>query len=333
MNVVRSAAPRLSIGMPVYNGANYVADAIQSILAQTFTDFELIVSDNASTDETPEIVASFVRNDPRVRFVRNARNMGASYNFNQTFALARGAYFRQAAHDDTLAPTCVERCVEVLDADPSVSLAYTRSLCIDESGNVLAEYANVMHFAGDDPVERFRAHLRRAFDRTPEANRGNNPACNPIFGIARTAMLATTPMVANYMASDMILLGELALRGKIYEVPEVLFFIRAHPSTSWANNPGLLDVAAWFDPANRSRVISYMPHVRWFYEYLRAIQRAPLRPDQRAACIGILLGWAAEHRSEIARESLSVGARFAGLRAWAGASGRRIGPPPRPVGL
>jgi hypothetical protein len=254
--------------------------------------------------------------------------MGASYNFNRTFELARGAYFRQAAHDDTLAPECLERCIEVLDHNPSVALAYTRSLCIDENGRTLAEYTNVMPFEQDDPRERFAAHLQRVFDRSPEANRGSNPSCNPIFGVARTATLKRTPMVANYIASDMILLAELALYGKIHEVPETLFFIRAHGTTSWAQNPTVIDVAAWFDPANRGRMISYMPHVRWFYEYLAAIRRAPLTLAERQGCIGLLLGWAFEHNRDFAREGIAVGARFCGLRPWNGTSVRRFGPPP-----
>ena len=326
-NFARGTKPRLTIGMPVYNGENYLAQAIDSILNQTYTDFELVISDNASRDATPDIVLDVAAKDRRVRYVRNPQNMGASYNFNRTFALARGEFFRQAAHDDTLAPTCLERCIEVLDRDPSVSLAYTRSVCIDESDRVLAEYANVMHFVSDDPTERFAAHLRRAFDRSPEANHGSNPACNPIFGIGRTAMLARTPMVANYIASDMILLGELALYGKLYEVPETLFFIRAHPTTSWAQNPTALDVAAWFDPANRRRVMSYLPHARWFYEYLRAIRRAPLSVEERQGCFDLLIRWAAEHREPLMREGLSVGARFFGLRRWDGETRRRFGLP------
>lgn len=322
-----TSIPRLSIGMPVYNGENYVADAIRSILDQTYTDFELIVSDNASTDATPEIVEAFAAIDPRVRFVRNARNMGASYNFNRTFELARGEYFRQAAHDDTLAPTCLEKCIAVLDADPAVALAYTQSQCIDEADRHMCDYTDVMDFRQDDPADRFAAHLRRAFDRRPEKTRGSNPACNPIFGIARASMLRTTPMVANYIASDLILLGEIALHGKIVEVPEMLFTIRAHPTTSWAQNPSIVDIAAWFDPANRNRMISYMPHLRWFNEYAAAIRRVPMTKRQRRECIGLLVSWATSHARDFIHESISVGIRFCGLRAWNGAAVRRFGPP------
>ena len=90
--------------MPVYNGARYLASAIESILGQTFTDFELIISDNASTDDTPIICLRYAALDERIRYVRNDRNMGASWNYNRVYALARAPYFKQAAHDDLCAP-------------------------------------------------------------------------------------------------------------------------------------------------------------------------------------------------------------------------------------
>jgi glycosyltransferase involved in cell wall biosynthesis len=331
-SVVRSqvalkAAPRLSIGMPVYNGEKFIAEAIESILNQTYTNFELIISDNASTDTTPEIVRAYAAVDDRIRFVRNDRNMGASFNYNRTFELAQGELFRPAAHDDTLAPACLERCIEALDADPSIVLAYTQSVCIDEHGQQLAEYKNIMPFMQDRPSDRFAAYLRRAFDTSPEANRGSNPACNPIFGVCRMEVLARTPMVANYIAADRVLLGELALHGKLFEVPQTLFFIRAHGRTSWAHNPSMLDVAEWFDPANRTRVISYMPHLRWLYEYQAAIARAPLSGEQRTQCLLLLAGWAVAHAGSFLREFASVGVRFLGLRNRNGASAPRVGPP------
>ncbi|HKJ45099.1 MAG TPA: glycosyltransferase family 2 protein, partial [Balneolales bacterium] len=112
--------PRVSIGMPVYNGENYIERAISSILAQTYKDFELIISDNASTDKTQEICKMFVGRDNRVRYHRNSKNIGAARNYNIVFRLSRGKYFKWAAHDDELAPAFLEDAVNVLEKNKDV---------------------------------------------------------------------------------------------------------------------------------------------------------------------------------------------------------------------
>ena len=117
--------PRVSIGLPVYNGERFLARAIDSLLAQDFVDFELVISDNASTDGTGEISRDYAARDPRIRYHRNERNIGAVGNFNRTLDLASGEYFKWAAHDDWCAPQFLGRCVEVLDDDPSTVLCFT----------------------------------------------------------------------------------------------------------------------------------------------------------------------------------------------------------------
>ena len=112
------APPRVSIGLPVFNGERYLARAIESVLGQDFRDLELIVCDNASTDRTPEICAAYARRDARVRYFRNPRNLGAGPNYDRCFRLARGEYFKWAAHDDRLAPDYLSRTVAALDAAP-----------------------------------------------------------------------------------------------------------------------------------------------------------------------------------------------------------------------
>ncbi len=123
--------PRVSVGLPVYNGENFIKDALDSILAQTFEDFELIISDNASTDGTQQICRQYTSKDQRIRYIRNDGNIGASKNFNQVFELSSGEYFKWIAHDDLCAPEFLERCVEVLDQDPSIVLCFARPKAID----------------------------------------------------------------------------------------------------------------------------------------------------------------------------------------------------------
>ena len=131
--------PRVSIGLPVYNGENYVTEAIGSLLAQTFTNFELIISDNGSTDSTPEICRDFAKRDSRVRYFRHEVNQGAAWNFNRTLELRTGEYFQWHAHDDSCAPTLLERAVEMLDRDPTIVLSFARRTIIDHAGEFLPD--------------------------------------------------------------------------------------------------------------------------------------------------------------------------------------------------
>src|SRR5260370_42328257 len=111
--------PRVSIGMPGYNGAKYVRRSVQSVLAQDYEDFELLISDNASTDETESICRELAERDGRIRYFRNERNVGASQNFNKVFRLASGTFFKWAAPDDGCHPTMLLRRVAVLERSPA----------------------------------------------------------------------------------------------------------------------------------------------------------------------------------------------------------------------
>jgi glycosyltransferase involved in cell wall biosynthesis len=123
----RMRTPRVSIGLPVYNGENYLAETLDSILAQTFTDFEVIISDNASTDRTETICRQYAAQDRRIRYLRNTSNLGAAKNYNRVFELSQGEYFKWNGHDDPLAPVFLERCVAVLDRHPGVVLCFARN--------------------------------------------------------------------------------------------------------------------------------------------------------------------------------------------------------------
>ena len=129
--------PHVSIGIPVFNGEQYLAEAIDSILVLTYADFELIISDNASTDRTQEICRAYTKQDRRIRYYRNATNVGASKNFNRVFELSLVDYFKWAAYDDILAPDFLLKCVEVLDQDPSVVVCFSKMQIIDEDGKVM----------------------------------------------------------------------------------------------------------------------------------------------------------------------------------------------------
>ena len=218
--------PRVGIGMPVYNGEQFVAQAIGSLLAQTFGDFQLVVCDNASTDGTEEICREFARRDARVRYVRNERNLGAAVNFNRTFALCPATpYFKWAAADDMHSPTYLERCVAALDADSSAVLAHSRTTVVDEQGRPIPETRTELY----DPPRRL--DVPRAHDRFRQIL-VHTKWCFEIFGLMRRACVARTALHESYYGSDKVLLSAMSLMGRFAEVPEALFFRRYHAGTS-----------------------------------------------------------------------------------------------------
>ena len=123
--------PLVSIGLPVFNGDRFLRESIDSLLAQSFSDFELVISDNASTDDTSAICEEYERADSRIRYVRNKTNIGGFRNHNKVFELSTGKYFAWASHDDIRLPKYIESCVEVLERSRETILCYTKTTIID----------------------------------------------------------------------------------------------------------------------------------------------------------------------------------------------------------
>lgn len=269
------SAPKVSIGLPVYNGEKFLAQAIESILEQTFIDFELIISDNASTDETARICAEFAARDPRIRFFRQERNLGAAPNHQFTFFEALGEYFKWSAHDDIMEPTWLERCVEVLDGHPEVQLAFPLSLLIDEDGDVLRKHpAYGGRLMSSRPSERFCDFVCRQND------------CIAIFGLTRRSELQTTELITAREESDRHLLAELALRGPWYEIPEYLFRRRQHGG-AYSHSVARGHRMAWWD-TSRGDSITF-PEWRSIRVYHRLINDTPLSSRERWACRRLLV--------------------------------------------
>jgi glycosyltransferase involved in cell wall biosynthesis len=266
--------PRVTIGLPVYNGENYLKDALDSLVGQTFKDFELIISDNASTDATEEICRSLAARDPRVRYYRNSTNIGGAGNFNRVFELSNNSeYFKWSAHDDICGPDFLVRCVEVLDKNPSVVLAYPKARIINKNGIVREEVL-----------------WPRVDSSTPQLRFGTlfqMHNCYPVFGLMRTSALKMTPLHGKYPGSDKILLARLSLLGELQEVPEYLFFRRVHPNKSLRAYPDLHSRAVWFDPKMEGKII--FPRFKVCGEYFAAISASPLTPQERAGCYYQLL--------------------------------------------
>lgn len=214
-------SPQVSLGMPVYNGENFVAEAIRSILEQDFGDFELVITDNASTDRTADICLEFERLDKRVRYVRNARNLGAGANFNRAFQLTTGEYFKWCAHDDLLSSGFLTDCVRALDANARHVIAYPRLLGIDETGQLTSYVERVRpDMGGSSPASRFRQVV---------AAHGWDAA---MFGLWRRDSLLKTTLHKPYYGSDCALLAEMAILGPFVHAPNAILYSRDHPTRS-----------------------------------------------------------------------------------------------------
>ncbi|MGA7951628.1 MAG: glycosyltransferase family A protein [Thiobacillaceae bacterium] len=122
-----SSQPIVSIGMPVFNGERYIRDALDSLLAQTFTDFELIISDNASTDRTEQICRQYAAHDARIRYVRQSVNLGALPNFQFVLEAAVGEYFMWAAYDDFWKPNFIAHALPAMN-DKSVGFVFPTTI-------------------------------------------------------------------------------------------------------------------------------------------------------------------------------------------------------------
>ncbi|MEM9411914.1 MAG: glycosyltransferase family 2 protein, partial [Planctomycetota bacterium] len=231
---------RVTIGIPVYNGQEFLESAVAAILTQTFADFELVISDNCSSDSTPEICQRLAESDSRIRIVRQKKNLGAIGNFNSLVHLANGEYFKWAACDDLMEPTFLQRCVEALDQDHSLSWCHCKSDMINSDGRSIREILPrddlelELDSAGNP---QWIGHPRRNFDSIDPIARfrgvilGTN-WCVDSYGLIRLSALKQTRLLQTFYGAEKVLMGEISLVGRYYEVPELLFYQRIHQGAS-----------------------------------------------------------------------------------------------------
>lgn len=281
--------PKISIGIPVYNGDDFLGEAIESILAQTFRDFELILCDNASTDRTEAICRDYAARDDRIVYHRQPKNLGASANFSTVFRLAKGEFFRWHGHDDLIAPSFLEKLVVVLDNDPGCVLAYPGTVIINELGEEKWCFLEFMACTSDEPADRLHAFIGPPKD----------DYTNPQFGLLRRDAMAKTDLIAPYLASDRTFLAHMALLGRVREIPDVLFLRREHEQMSTSANRNKRDLRAWFDG---KRPMLIFKQWRLLREYCGIINRTPMSRASRLRCYGVLLRWMRTRKVRLAAE-------------------------------
>ncbi len=285
--------PLVSIGIPVYNGEAFLRQCLDSILHQTFQDFEIIIADNASTDQTEAICQEYAAQDQRIRYHRNAQNLGAARNYDLTFELSRGQYFKWAAHDDLIAPTYLERCVEVLEQDSSVVLCHSITALIDGEGHEIP-----FDVERDCFVDR-EGHAFRKLDRprnfdsaAPHVRYGEvltgTRWCFEVFGLVRSELFRRSSKHGAYYGSDKVLLSELSLVGRFVLLPEPLFFNRRHSNQS-ASLATARAREIWISPKKTKKFVS--PRLLCTSGYLRAIFWADLTVFERVWCLLVFGSW------------------------------------------
>ena len=235
--------PPVSLGLPVYNGINYLAQALASIQQQTFADFELIIGDNASTDGTSDLCADHAARDRRIRHHRHPTNLGAAANFNRTFELAGGRWFKWCAHDDLLAPSISSAASPVLERRPEVVLCQSQVQDIDPDGRRRGIFDPARLPADHpSPSTRVGARFRARY-------------CMEVFGVIRATALRGSGLIADHVGGDRPLLARLAARGRFATIPEPLFLNRDHAQRSNRSGVRPSERLRWYGAAGRRRAL------------------------------------------------------------------------------
>lgn len=277
--------PRLSIGLPVYNGERYLASSLDSLLSQTFGDFELIISDNASTDGTADICRDYAARDGRISYFRHSVNGGLASNHTFCFDRAIGELFKWVSHDDLYRPELLEHCVKELDAHPEAVLAHSWTTTIDELDKITSAPVYPLSTSSPSAPERFHSLL---FDSGGD----------DIYGIVRSDVLRRALPHRSHHHADRTLVAELSLYGPFLQVPDWLYSRRYHPDQSGRSNQGVRARCVILDPRRANPL--WHPILRLYGEYVwsyfTAIHRAPLTSKERLECYRHVARWVASRR-------------------------------------
>ncbi len=242
--------PLVSVGMPVFNGERYIRQALDSLLAQDYENFELIISDNASSDQTGEICQAYAARDKRIRYYKNEANFGATKNFIRVLDLASGQYFMWAAHDDLWDPRFMSACVSALERNPSAILCTTSATFIDKEGKMVDKYDEDIDTVGLDTLSRLGKVLRGVASNTS------------FYGISRTK---TTRQIRlpNHYGGDHVFMAEMSLYGEFIRLPQYYFYCRIG-GTGYSIEKVMRSLGI------RSPFVRYLPNLSFFIDFLRA---------------------------------------------------------------
>jgi glycosyltransferase involved in cell wall biosynthesis len=249
--------------------------SLKSLLAQTHSDFVLIISDNASTDGTAEICHRYAAADSRIKYYRNEKNIGNPGNFNRVFELTTTRYLKWSTADDFWQPTFLEEALRLMEADSSIALCYPQAVLVNAEGGDPQNFDDVLNLVQEDPADRFLALIR------------NIKLAHQHLGIIRMSYLRQTHLLGTHVASDINLLAELALYGKVVELPQRLFFRRFHKdSGSWKRNDDAHQARRYYASGDaRYKRAKWRSHLAFF----SAVGRSPLPLNSKVRLYSALL--------------------------------------------
>jgi glycosyltransferase involved in cell wall biosynthesis len=312
-----TTSSRIVIGLPVYNGENYLAEAIESILAQTYTDFQLLIGDNASTDATPDICQNYVKQDSRVSYYRHPKNLGVSGNSNFLFEKSDAPYFKWHAHDDVIASDYLRRCLDLMEANPDFAIVHSRSLAIDEHGDCIGNYDYEVPLAAERPSDRLWRILWAGY-------------FNEAFGLMRASTLAKTGLFRSFDGSDRNLIMELLLQGNVGYVNDYLFSRRDHPDCYCRQADDSEIKRQWFDPSTKPELWNLKGPMK-SKVYFSSILQAPLTVGERLRCLRFLTEWTVRRAVESAtgageKFGSQFRKEFAASKLWADVADVEVAP-------
>ena len=267
----------LTIGLPVFNGENYLEEALASIAAQTFTDFRVHISDNGSTDRTAEMAANWAAKDARFCHDRLEENCGAAENFNRILRKCETPYFRWHAHDDVMHPDLLQVCVDGMRADDTLVGCTTKSSFIGPQGEHIGADIPDLSILEATPSQRMGHWLLR------------HSRCDAIFGLYRTDILQQTVQIPSCRGGDQITLCELSILGPRLEVPRPLLLLRQHSDRVTAESASDEEIAKWFDPT--ATLPKGSARARLLREKLAMVRAQDLSFSEALRCRLILYYW------------------------------------------
>lgn len=284
--MTKATTPVLSVGLPVRNGMPFLEECLLSILNGEFQDYELIVCDNASTNGTPDLLAEYAASDERIRWMRNERNIGVARNFNLTFSLARGRYFRWMAADDLHSPGAIARCVEALGRDTDAVLAFPETRVIDSHGNVVEDHDDGDCWSAASAVDRFACSLQHFGLSTR------------VYAVIRTEVLRHSALQGDYPASDLVMQTDLAIRGRFIRIRGEFFYRRIHQRST--QKLDAVELAQFIDPGRTTAFPAR--DCRMYYELARLVAHAPVSVREKARMASLLARRAFWNRRSFAHE-------------------------------
>lgn len=283
------SAPRITVGLPVYNGQKYLEAAIESHLAQSFGDFELVISDNGSTDATGDICGRYAQLDARVKYLKSPINRGILWNHRRVLEPVDPStpYFRWAGADDILEPGLLAAMVEVLDTRPEIEAVMPATKNIDEEGTVIRTMERSLNLESPDVFERARQILLANYQHVIA------------YGLLRAPSLRRMRTGPHYIGWDPVFIWELALRGPVFQLVEPALLRRFHRG-SISRVKTVKEMRKWVEPGTSAGM--NFPHWAWAYERTRSLLATPMNLGEKLRITMFLMRTTLWQRQQLARD-------------------------------